>query len=356
MKLLYLDPRTIDADPSGVRESPGDIAGLAATIAEQGLLQPLGVVESGGGRYRVVYGNRRREASLKLGLEKVPCIVLENDDPHTLLQQLTENLQRQDLNDLEKSKAFARLRELIQERGELTGETELDDAVGVAVGLTGRTIRRYMGLLDLPEEIHDMLRTGELSVTQAQHLRRISNQRTQIELAKAAVEEGMSAAELSRLSSYFAANPGISLDTALEALQQGVEVREQHAPAVAAGGGPLAKVGAGSFATREESDDDLWDDDEQPKDDGDGINIESVTIENQPKNKSRVFRIRSLDQMVDETDRLARAHVEGDLEKWVKSDEGASFKVRLLIKQLNSLLRALQNTASEQGWATGDEE
>lgn len=355
MQLLYLDPRALEADPEGVRESPGDIDGLAATIREQGLLQPLGVVAVGSDRYRVVYGNRRREASLKLGLEKVPCILLDEDDPRTLLQQLTENVQRQDLNDLEKARAFGRLRETLQERGELTGESELDEGVGKAVGLTGRTVRRYLGLLDLPEEIHDLLRTGELNVTQAQHLRRIPNQRTQIELARAAVEEGMSAAELSRLSSYFAANPNLSLDAALEALQQGVELRTAPvgAPGLGAGGGPLPKTSTTTVSINED-DDDLWDD-EPNEDDDKYLSADDVTIENQPKNKSRVFRIRSLDQMVDETDRLARAHIEGDLQKWVKADDGAPMKLRLLVKQLNSLLRALRDTASQQGWPVDDE-
>lgn len=346
MQLLYLDPQLLEADPDGVRESPGDIDGLAATIREQGLLQPLGVVPAGNGRYRMVYGNRRREAALKLGLDKVPCILLEDDDPRTLLQQLTENVQRQDLNDLEKAKAFSRLRETLQERGETTGDGELDEAVGRAVGLTGRTVRRYLGLLDLSEEIHDMLRTGELSVTQAQHLRRIPNQRTQLELARAAVEEGMSAAELSRLSSYFAANPNLSIDAALEALHQGIEAREPGMAPVAAGG-PLPKVSTTTVSIKDD-DDDLWDDEDEGDDEYLGADD---TVENQPKNKSRVFRIRSLDQMVDETDRLARAHIEGDLQKWVKSDDGAPMKIRLLYKQLNSLLRALRDTAGQQGWA-----
>ncbi|MBC8161785.1 MAG: ParB/RepB/Spo0J family partition protein, partial [Roseiflexaceae bacterium] len=349
MQLLYLDPQSLEADPEGVRESPGDIDGLAATIREQGLLQPLGVVPVGAGRYRVVYGNRRREAALKLGLEKVPCILLDENDPHTLLQQLTENLQRQDLNDLEKAKAFERLRELLKQQGQITGDGELDEGVGRAVGLGARTVRRYLGLLDLSEEIHDLLRTGELTVTQAQHLRRIPNQRTQLELARAAVDEGMSAAELSRLSSYFAANPSMTVDAALEALHQGVEVREQHAPVTAAGGGPLGKTSAGSLAV--ENDNDLWDDEDEVSEDNKGyLSTDDTTVENQPKNKARVFRIRSLDQMVDETDRIARAHVEGDLQKWVTSDDGAAFKLRLLYKQLNSVLRALKATASEQGW------
>ena len=106
MKLLYLDPRVLEADPNGVREDPGNVDGLAATISEHGLLQPLGVLDAGHGRYRVVYGNRRREAAVQLGLERVPCIILDADDPHTLIQQLTENVQRQDLNDLEKPRVL----------------------------------------------------------------------------------------------------------------------------------------------------------------------------------------------------------------------------------------------------------
>jgi len=102
MQVVYLDPHVLDPDPDGVRADPGDVAGLAATIAEQGLLQPLGVVARDGGRYQVVYGNRRRAAALQLGLATVPCVVLDASDRRTLLQQLTENVQRQDLNDFDR--------------------------------------------------------------------------------------------------------------------------------------------------------------------------------------------------------------------------------------------------------------
>jgi len=348
MKLLYVDPRALEADPQGVRDEPGNIEGLAATIAEHGLLQPIGVTELSHGRYRVVYGNRRREAALRLGLERVPCIILDADDPRTLIQQLTENVQRQDLNDLEKARAFQRLREQLH-ANQPQNEGDLDEATARTVGLSARTIRRYLGLLDLPEEIQTMLRAGDLSVTQAQHLRRIPNPRTQVELARAAVDEGMSAAELSRLSSYFAANPNLSLDDALSALEQGVELRREvlGQPAVPPSGGPLGKSSVATLVERDD-DSDLWDD-EDDADDG-YLSVDDETIENQPKNKARVFRIRSLDQMLDETDRLARAQVEGDLVKWVKNDSGAPMKVRLLLKQVESLARALRQLASQQGW------
>lgn len=363
MQLLYLDPHVIEADPEGVRDHPGDVDGLAATIAEYGLLQPLGVAPLGQGRYRVVYGNRRREAALKLGLARVPCILLDEDDPQTLLQQLTENLQREDLNDLEKARAFARLREQLAGLAGANSDGDpatasgqaLDEATGKKVGLSGRTVRRYLGLLELPDEVQAFLRSGELTVTQAQHLRRIANRRTQVELARAAVDEGMSAAELSRLSSYFAANPNLTLDAALDALQQGVELRREVVglPGAPAGGGPLPRGGTTAFPGQE-SDADLWDDEDEPDDEGGFLSVDDETIENQPRNKARVFRLRSLDQMLDETDRLARAHVEGDLVKWVKTDEGAPMKIRLVYKQLNTLLRVLRDLAGQQGWALDD--
>ena len=351
MQLLYLDPQQLEADPDGVREDPGDVAGLADTIAERGLLQPLGVIAVGGGRYRVIYGGRRRVAAVQLGLAQVPCILLDGDDPDLLLRQLIENVQRQDLNDVEQARAYARLRaRLVAEQGKQP-EGELDDSVGKAVGVTGRTVRRYLGLLELPDEVQLMIRRSELNITQAQHLRRVPSPKTQIELARFAAAEGMSAAELSRLVAYFIANPNLTLETALQALEAGEQLRTQPSgPELSLAGGPLAKTSVGAV-DREESDAGLWED-ETPADEGQYLSVEEETVENQPKNKARVFRIRSLDQMVDETDRLSRAYAEGDLVKWVQSDEGAPFKLRLLLKQLETLARGLRDLAGQQGWKT----
>lgn len=351
MKLLYLAPDLLEPDPEGAREEPGDVEGLAKTINEQGLLQPLGVVSVGQGRYRIVYGNRRRKAAIQLGLEKVPCILLDADDQDLLLQQLIENVQRQDLNDMEKARAFSRLRSRIIETQGKRSETALDDETGKAVGLTGKTIRRYLNLLNLPQEVQHLIRRGELNVTQAQHLVAIPNPLTQIELARAAVEEGMSAADLSRLSRYFINNPSLTLESALQMLEQGETLVERHGPEVTVTGGPLSK-GAAAPAEPAGDDDDIWFDDEEDEAPADDVflQIEDETIENQPRNKARVFRLRSLDQMVEETDRLSRAYAEGDLVQWVKKDDTAPFKVRLLLKQLDRLVRGLREIVQQQGW------
>ena len=219
MHIIELHPKDIFVSDSGIREEIGDVSGLATTIADQGMLQPLGVMLRPTGGYQLVYGHRRRSAALSLGLERVPCLVLADDDRH-LIHQLTENLQRRDLNDLEQARAFARLREQFQLRQPDSDEGTLDDLVAQTVGLSARSVRRYLGLLDLEESIQAYLRSGQLTVTQAQHLRRITNPQNRIELARAAVDEGMSAVELSRLASYFAANPEQSLDSAVHALQQ----------------------------------------------------------------------------------------------------------------------------------------
>jgi ParB family transcriptional regulator, chromosome partitioning protein len=353
MQLLYLDLNQLELDPDGIREDAGDIVGLADTIREQGLLQPLGVIGVNGGHYRVVYGGRRFRAAQQLGLERVPCIVLAQEATDTLLQQMIENVQRQDLNDLEKARSFKRLRDrLMAAAGDHPpSEGQLDEQIGAAVGLAPRTVRRYLGLLDLPPEIQQFIRDGELSVTQAQHLRRISNRKTQIELAQMVVDEGLSAGEISSLANYFAANPNLTVDAAMQALANNIELRTTATPASADTGGPLAKGGAAP--SLDGGDDDFWaDEPDTAADDPDAAAFAAFDAADSEieasKNKSRVFRIRSLDQMVDEADRLSRVVAEGDLQKWAQKDEGATFKLRLLLKQLRSLTQVLESLVGDE--------
>ncbi len=341
MQLLYLSPAQLELDPEGVREDAGDITGLAATIKKQGLLQPLGVVRLSGDRYRVVYGGRRQRAVAQLGLEKVPCIVLDGDDPDLLTQQLIENVQRQDLNDLEKARAYKRLRDqMVAQDGKLP-EGELDERSGQAVGVAARTVRRYLGLLDLPPEVHELLRAGELTVTQAQHLRRINSAKTQVELARLVADEDLSAGEVSQLANYFAANPNLNVDTALQALANGAELRTTPTREVV--NDAVHKGGAAAKA--DGNDADLWDDEPDTDDPAQAERdraFAAFETAEAAKTKSRVFRIKSLDQMVDEAERLSRAYHEGDLKKWAAQDEGAAFKLRLLLKQLRALAQAIE--------------
>lgn len=350
--LLYLDPRQIEPDEDNVRQDTGDLEALADSLRRYGVLQPLGVTRPDG-RYRVVYGNRRREAAILAGLPAVPCVPvqLKGTTDH-LVAQLLENMQRRDLNDMEKAYAFKRLRQRFVEQDGPLSEAELDSRIGRAVGMATRTVRRYLSLLDLAEEVQQLVRNEELTVTQAQHLRRVAKPATQIELARMAADEGLSAADVSNLVSYFAANPELTVDAALQALASGAELRTSAAPAPQ----QVERVTRGPAATAETSDGDLWADepeDEAADTDGDFAHL---ALDDAPSSaKARVFRIKSLDQMVDETDRLARAYHEGDLQKWLRDDDAAAFKLRLLLKQLRSLARAIEEIADKQGLQVADE-
>src|SRR3954452_16666026 len=308
MQFRYVDPRAVERDPQGIRADDGDLSGLAATIRDRGLLQPIGVVELEPERFRVVYGGRRLGAALLLGLERIPCLLLDVDDPDLLLRQILENVQRRDLNDMEKAYAFQRLREQLSQRHGPIAECDLAEQIGQAAGIPPRTVRRYLGLLDLPEEVQQLIRDGELTVTQAQQLRRVPQARSQIELAHLVADESLSAAEVSDLANYFVANPALTVDSALRALQSGVELRTTPpAPPAASTQSPTVQ------SHRPDDDEDaLWPDDIDDER-GPGAIDETELRAGAPasKDRSRVFQIRSLDQMVDETDRLSRSVVEG---------------------------------------------
>lgn len=370
MKLLYLDPHDVEPDPEGFREEPGDVEGLAETIAEQGMLQPLGVVPISNNRYRVVYGNRRREAALKLGMQQIPCVLLDGDYQDLLLRQLIENVQREELNDMEKARAFSRLRQRIAEThehlSEKLSESELDESVGKAVGLTGRTVRRYTVLLELPQVVQDLIRREQLNVTQAQHLRRISNPETQIEVAKAVVEEGMSAADMNRLVGYFIANPSLTIESALQSFEQPNHLPHHPLSETEGAESPQGQGGGGGWSD---------DDDRPPWDEGSvggmggsgapltgmgdragdssrgGGPLNGEEPFGERRKPKRMARIRSLDQMIDEVERLSRSSAEGDIEKWLKKDEQAPEKFRTLREQLQELMHDLERIADEQGWS-----
>ena len=341
MQIIELNPADIAVSRSGIREDIGDVSGLAATIADQGLLQPLGVMARPEGGYELIYGHRRRSAALSLGLTQVPCLVYDNDD-RQLIRQLTENLQRRDLNDLEQARAFDRLRQRFASEHPGADEGQLDDFVAQIVGLSPRSVRRYLGLLDLDEGIQAYLRSGQMTVTQAQHLRRINNDQTRTELARAAVDEGMSAAELSRLASYFAANPSHTLDSAITALQA--------APTSVA---PLPSMPAMPSQSDEYQPPSSYDmlpkrgDGDAERDEETGyLRDDSVVASTQV----RQSKIKSLDQMVDESDRLLRTYADGQLQRWIDHDENAPLKVSMVIVQLQRLVNALRDIAHAEQW------
>lgn len=333
-RLIYLNPQQIQPDPMAVRHDPGDIATLADSIAAQGLLQPIGVIHMWGDTYRVVFGHRRLEAAKRLGLERIPCLLLETDPDALYIPQLVENLQRLDLNDLEKAEAMARLRRRLEKDQPHLGAGELDDLVGRQLGLSGRTVRRYLSLLELSPEIQSLIRQGELSVTQAQHLLRIPNPVTREEVAREAAEAGLSAAQIAQLAAFFAANPNLTLETALQALESGARLRREVPPEPVEGKPErLARI------PLEEAEERVWVEGTEEAVPGEGAG-----------DRARLRRFHSLDEVLDEIGRISRSFYEGDVERWAGTDAQAPVKLRLLARALRATLEALEKLFEQKGW------
>lgn len=341
--ITYLNPRDLEPDPHNARTDVGDIVGLAETIREHGVLQPLGVTQSDGG-YRVVYGNRRREAAIVVGLDRVPCLVLESQpEAERLTCQLLENLQRKALNDLEQGRALLHLRQqLAAQSPPGASETALNEVAAKQLGLSPRTVQRYIALCALPEPVQDLILAEELTVTQAQHLHALGSQARQIEVAQLAAEQNLSAAELSRLCSGLARNPNLEALEALARLRRGEQIDAIASTSVEppAAGNALRPA---PRAETEESDADLWPGEESAAavdPEGDGLGPEGLTADG-----NRRFRIRSLDSFMDELARLTRCAEEGDLQGLVEADPAARMKLSLALKQLAYLSRQLEALA-----------
>jgi len=333
--ILWLDPRSLVEDPENVRHETPDLEGLAESIRQYGVLQPLGVIRHAD-RYHVVYGTRRRRAAEMAGLDAVPCVELAGD---RLVCQLLENLQRAELNDMEKAEGFARLKERLALANRELSETKLDEITGRTLGVSASTIRRYLRLRDLPTAVRALLRTGELTVTQAQHLFAVDDAGKQEELGKTAAERGLSAPTIARACGLLVTRPNLSVLEALAAAERGEQASvaalhavEQAAPQKLA---PRPKVDEGVSEDRE-----LWGDEAVTDDE-----LERAAAESRgaTADGNRVFRIHSVDSFCDEVDRLSRCVTDGDLARALKKDPKGVAKLDLARRQIQYLFTALDD-------------
>ena len=158
------------------------IQSLSESILQDGLLQPL-VVRKNGSRYELVAGERRFRASLLAGIEKVPVLIKSLSDQKMLELALVENVQRADLNAMEKAKAFYRL---VSEYG------WTQEAVAKSVGLSRPSVANFLRLLELPQEIQDVVSRGTITMGHARALLSVENAALQRKLLAQVIKEDLS--------------------------------------------------------------------------------------------------------------------------------------------------------------------
>jgi len=162
---------------------------LVESIKSVGILQPL-VVRKVDADYEIIAGERRFRAAQILGLKSLPAVERDTSDDDMLTLALIENLQREDLNPIEKGKGFKQL----IERFELTQEE-----AARRIGKDRSTIANFVRLLELPESVQHVVSRGTINMGHARALLGLPHPSAQQALALRIEEEGLSVREVERL-------------------------------------------------------------------------------------------------------------------------------------------------------------
>lgn len=159
--------------------SPESLVDLVDSIREHGVLEPLVVAKTPAG-YQIIAGERRWRAAKTVGLSAVPVVIKETTPKGMLEMALVENVQRLDLNSLERAKAFQRLAE---EFGLST--TEISQRIGKSMAYVSNSLR----LLTLPDALKDGLLSGLITEGHARALAAVADTKMMIDAYKIILRE-----------------------------------------------------------------------------------------------------------------------------------------------------------------------
>jgi ParB family chromosome partitioning protein len=176
------------ANPNQPRKYFGEaeLAELADSIRDHGILEPLIVEDAGDGFYTVVAGERRLRAALLAGLAEVPVLLRAFTDEERMEVTLIENVQRTDLNPIEEASAYKQLMDL-------TGLSQ--DEMAAKVGKNRSTVANALRLLKLPQDMREALTQGRLSAGHARALLSLTIPAQQGQLFQKILTEGISVRE-----------------------------------------------------------------------------------------------------------------------------------------------------------------
>lgn len=160
---------------------PDELASLTASVRSHGILQPL-VVRKVGEQYQLVAGERRLRAAHEVGLPAVPVRVVDFNDQQVMEAALVENLQRSDLNPIEKAQGF---KDYV-ERFKLNHEE-----LAQRLGLARSSVSNLIHLLDLEPEVQDGLRTNQITEGHAKLLKGVKDRERQVKIFRQIVAQGL---------------------------------------------------------------------------------------------------------------------------------------------------------------------
>ena len=161
---------------------------LAESVKRYGVIQPI-IVNKKDDYYEIVAGERRWRAAKKAGLNEMPCIVRENDERRNKEIALIENIQREDLNPIDKARGF---RQLMDEYG--MTQQQLSETIGLSRSGIANTVR----ILNLDERVIKLAEEGKLTEGHCRSLMSIQEPEKQYKAAMAIVEKGETVRDIER--------------------------------------------------------------------------------------------------------------------------------------------------------------
>ena len=188
IRISDIEPRKDQPRKTFEREP---LENLADSIAQFGVLQPIVVRESTllAGTYEILAGERRWRAAKMAGLSEIPAVILEGDDLKAAQVAVIENVQREDLNPIEEALAYSTL----IERFDLTQEQ-----VAKQVGKSRSAVANLLRLLDLPDEVLELVRGGDLSAGHARALLGLKDPEKMVSLAQNIIEKDLSVRDVEK--------------------------------------------------------------------------------------------------------------------------------------------------------------
>ena len=188
LRIADIEPRSDQPRKTFTHES---LEQLADSIGQFGVLQPIIVRESQllAGTYEIIAGERRWRASKMAGLNEIPAVILEGDDLKAAQVAVIENVQREDLNPVEEAMAY----DVLIERYGLT-----QDQVAKQVGKSRSAVTNMLRLLDLPEEVLELLKSGDLTAGHARALLGLKNEEQMESLAQKIIDKDLSVRDVER--------------------------------------------------------------------------------------------------------------------------------------------------------------
>ena len=190
-ELLMLGVHDIDDNPFQPRRefSEPEIASLAESLKEHDMLQPV-LVRRVDDRWQLISGERRLRAAIRAGWTEVPARVRTADDRLVAELAIVENLQRKDLNPIEKALSFRRY---------LDQHQATQDELAKRLKIDRSTIANLLRLLELPQQVQSELASGKITNGHARAILPLGEEGEQIAFSKRIQDEGLSVRDTERI-------------------------------------------------------------------------------------------------------------------------------------------------------------